>query len=217
MGRISCAVISPQLETSELIRIGRDDPGGVMDISAWYQLFLCGQIHHKLTDVRCSLSHCCVGCVRLLRRSSRDSEVCQPNTSSINVIDDVTNRNQSERIYYFHLAQPLSPQWNHPHTASPRSHIHTHSPTHAHKRQITTLSHSHPYAHIIQMLRHTHTHTQKHLRLQKLQQPILHQNLSSPSHQICQPAASASGGSTRGLWEFRKWAAKKKYREDRRA
>lgn len=63
----------------------------------------------------------------------------------------------------------------------------------------------------------THTHTQKHLRLQKLQQPILHQNLSSPSHQICQPAASASGGSTRGLWEFRKWAAKKKYREDRRA
>lgn len=158
MGRISCAVISPQLETSELIRIGRDDPGGVMDISAWYQLFLCGQIHHKLTDVRCSLSRCCVGCVRLLRRSSRDSEVCQPNTSSINVIDDVTNRNQSERIYYCHLAQPLSPQWNHPHTASPRSHIHTHSPTHAHKRQITTLSHSHPYAHIIQMLRHTHTH-----------------------------------------------------------
>ncbi len=62
-----------------------------MDISVWYQLFLCGQIHHKLTDVRCSLSRC-VGCVRLLQRNNRDSEVCQPNTSSINVIDDAINR-----------------------------------------------------------------------------------------------------------------------------
>lgn len=32
-GELCCAVISPQLETSDLIQIGRKDPWGVMDIS----------------------------------------------------------------------------------------------------------------------------------------------------------------------------------------
>lgn len=120
---------------------------GVMDISAWYQLFLCGQIHHKLTDVRCSLSRCCVGCVRSLRRSIRDSEVCQPNTSSINVIDDVINRNQSEWIYYRHLTQPLDPQWSHPHTQPAPTHISIHTLPHTFtkdKLQLSlTLIHTH--------------------------------------------------------------------------
>lgn len=63
-----------------------------MDISVWYQLFLCGQIHHKLTDVCCSVSRCSVGSVEMLQSNKRNSEVCQLNTLSINVIDDVINR-----------------------------------------------------------------------------------------------------------------------------
>lgn len=106
---------------------------GVMAMSAWYWLFLCGQIHHKLTDVRCSVSHSRAGCVSLFQRNNRDTEVCQPITSSINVIDDVINRPRSEWIYYCHLTQPLNPQLNHPHAGSPHSHTHTSSHTHSHK------------------------------------------------------------------------------------
>lgn len=47
----------------------RRRPWGVMDISVWYRLFLCGQIHHKLTDVRRSVSWSCAGCDGLLRRA----------------------------------------------------------------------------------------------------------------------------------------------------
>lgn len=53
-GRESLRCVSgPRLETSEIIQIERGDPpGGVTDISTWYQLFFCGQMRRELTGVR---------------------------------------------------------------------------------------------------------------------------------------------------------------------
>lgn len=67
-------------------------PTRILDVSVCYQLSSCGQIYHYVTHVRCSVSCSCKGCVRLLQRN-KESETCQPNTSSINVINDAIRMN----------------------------------------------------------------------------------------------------------------------------
>lgn len=65
---VSCAVCRPSTWNCTVIldkeRERERAPWGVMDISMWYQLFLCGQLHHSLTDVHLLVSWCSVGCVQ---------------------------------------------------------------------------------------------------------------------------------------------------------
>lgn len=139
---------------------------GVIHISVRYQLFLCGQIHHSLTDARCSVS-CCV---RLLQRSNK--EVCQPNTSSINVSDDAVRMNlllSSHSTTQPSAEPPTRSQPSYPYTSS-----HTHT---LRRRQITALLLSSP-----------HTHSCPHVLVHANTQP----NLSTTRHPICQPAAPVS-------------------------
>lgn len=119
--------------------------------------------------LRCSFSRSCARCVRLLQASNEESELCQPNTSSINVINGVI------RMNLLLSSHSILSSLRHPHTANPCVHTYTHPPTHTQtKTNYNSLS-----------LSPEHTHTQ--------------QNLFSTSYQICQPAAPVRRWHTKRL------------------